>query len=92
MINGVYGWYDKVDKIYMPDSMLLARSERAVCRGFLSAFQADKKMNPNEYELCKFGTFDDETGLFQVFETPVKVDPTVVFEKQPDTHGEVVDE
>lgn len=92
MLNKVYVWHDKIDGVYMPDSMMVARSERAVCRGYLNAFANDKKMNPAEYELCKVATFDDETCEFKAIYPPIVVDPMQVYARQPDTNGDVLDE
>ena len=41
----VFCWYDKVDKVYMRDSIVADRSTRAVCRGYLQAFEQNRKMN-----------------------------------------------
>lgn len=75
----VFCWYDKIDKVYMKDSIVSDRSTRAVCRGYLQVFEQNKKMNFKEYELYQIATFDDETGEL----VPMKevVDPTIVFEK-----------
>ena len=34
----MFAWYDKVDKVYMPDSILLNEFSRPVMRGFLTSF------------------------------------------------------
>lgn len=103
MLNGVFCWYDKIDKVYMPGTFMLNRSERAVCRGFLQEFERDKRMNPAEFSLYRIGTFDDETGQFVLgeyddntqfvkYDKPRQVDPSVVFAKQGATDGAVVEE
>lgn len=89
----MYGWYDKVDKVYMPDSVMLARSERAVCRGYITAFMNDKKMNPAEYELVKYFDFDDETGkITDIQDPPLRIDPRQVYADANTTDGAVHDE
>lgn len=92
MILKAFCWFDKVDKTYMSDSIMFARSERSVCRGYINAFEQDKKLNPAEYELIRFGTFDDETGEFFPELPPVSVDVKQVYAEQPDTKGDVKDE
>lgn len=91
MILKLYMWFDKIDKTFMSDSAMFARSERSVCRGYINAFQQDKKLNPAEYQLMRFGTFDDETGVFSL-EKPVEVDVNQVYSEQPNTRGDVKDE
>lgn len=92
MILKAYVWFDKVDKVYMSDSFVCARSERAVCRGFLNEFSRDKKMNIKEYDLVKIGTFDDETGVFTALDSPAVVDYNQVYSDVPDTQGDVKSE
>lgn len=77
----VFCWYDKVDKVYMRDSVVVDRSTRAVCRGYLQSFQKNRMMNFKEFSLVQVGEFDDETGIINAFEKPVEVDPTIVFDK-----------
>lgn len=90
MIQHGFIWYDKVDKVYMTGSSMFSRSTRSVCRGFLQAFQDDKRMNPKEYELCHFCDFDDETGVLTPVSPIERVDPTIVFDKSEDrSHGDV---
>lgn len=91
MINKLYCWHDKVDKLFMPDSFMLSRSERAVCRGFLKTFETDKKLNPKEYELVCLGQFDDETGSL-VPSQPVVVNVNQIFDDSVPSDGTVVDE
>lgn len=90
MILNVFCWYDKVDKVYMRDSIVADRSTRAVCRGYLQVFEQNRKMNFKEFELHKIGTFDDETAEF----VPCNdvVDPTIVYDKaQPEKDNEPTD-
>lgn len=82
MILGVYCWFDKVDKVYMPDSFVLDRSRRSVCRGYLQSFNQHKMMNPKEFSLCKTADFDDETGELKPIFPPEVVDPMIVFDKE----------
>lgn len=77
----VFCWYDKIDKVYMRDSVVVDRSTRAVCRGYLQSFQKNKMMNYKEFSLVQIGEFDDETGIINAFDKPVEVDPTIVFDK-----------
>lgn len=86
-----YMYYDKVDKVYLDRSIVFSRSERAVCRGYLQSFEQDKRMNPKEYELRFFGTFDDESGKWSLLPEPSVVDVMQVYEKIPDTQGKVVE-
>jgi hypothetical protein len=82
----VFCWYDKVDKVYMRDSILADRSTRSVCRGYLHAFEQDKKMNFKEFELHQIGVFDDESGFFESCNEVI--DPTIVYEKpSPEKEG-----
>lgn len=92
MISGVFGWYDKVDKIYLPDSILLSRSERATCRGYLQSFANDKRMNAQEYELVRYGDFDDEKGAFSMYDVPKVVDVRQVFSQENLDDGRPHDE
>lgn len=92
MILKAYCWYDKVDKVYMADSFVLSRSERAVCRGFINEFSRDKKMNPAEFDLIHVGSFDDEKGVFTALKEPSVVDVNQVYAEQPNTNGSVADE
>lgn len=75
----VFCWYDKVDQVYMKDSIVADRSLRAVCRGYLQAFEQNRKMNFKEFELHQIGKFDDETAEF----VPMNevIDPTIVYDK-----------
>lgn len=79
----VFCWYDKIDKVYMKDSIVADRSTRAVCRGYLQAFDQNKKMNFKEFELVQLGVFDDESGAFEPINPPERIDPTIVY-AQPD--------
>ena len=88
----VFCWHDKVDGTYMPDSILLNRFQRPVFRGFLTQFERDRKMRIDEYELCKIGEFDDETGVLQALPIPEVLDPYAVLQDRPDTKGQVKDE
>lgn len=92
MLNGVFCWHDKVDELYMPDSVVLSRSERSVCRGYITAFTNDRKLNPVEFELVKIGTFDDETGVFTALSAPEVVNVNQVFAKPDSRSGEPVEE
>lgn len=86
----VFCWYDKVDKVYMRDSILADRSIRAVCRGYLHSFESDRKMNFKEFELHKIGEFDDETAEF--FPCNEVIDPTIVYDKpQPEQEASETD-
>ena len=87
MKQSLYVWYDKVDKTYNLSSATFSRSERAMCRGYLHAFEQDKRMNPKEYELRRIATFDDETGEFLGTEN-TKVDPMIVYEKIDTSDGQ----
>lgn len=81
----VFCWYDKIDKVYMRDSIVADRSTRAVCRGYLQAFEQNRKMNYKEFELHKIGEFDDETA--ELVPCNEIIDPTIVYAK-PDTSEE----
>lgn len=87
MVCNVFCWYDKVDKVYMKDSIVADRSTRAVCRGYLQAFEQNRKMNFKEFSLVQLGSFDDETGILIPFDPPKEIDPTIVFEKQDLSDG-----
>lgn len=89
MIQGIYSSYDKVDKVY--GVFVLDRSERSVIRGFITQFERDKKINPKEYDLMCFGTFDDQSGKFELYPTPVKVDLKKVYADVP-ADGDIHDE
>lgn len=84
----VFCWYDKVDKVYMRDSIVADRSTRAVSRGYLQVFEQNRKMNYKEFELHKIGEFDDETAEF--IPCNEVIDPTIVYDK-PDTSTENVE-
>ena len=62
MILHGFMWFDKVDSVFMRDSLVLDRSTRAVCRGYLQAFEQNRKMNFKEFSLNHVMDFDDETG------------------------------
>lgn len=97
----VFVWHDKVEDIFLKN-FAVDESERAVCRGFLQAFDGNYKlryipglvdrdfMNINEYELCCIGEYDDNTGLLVPYDKPRVVDVTQVVSKPRDTHGEVL--
>lgn len=85
----VFCWYDKIDKVYMRDSIVADRSTRAVCRGYLQTFEQNRKMNYKEFELHKIGEFDDETAEF--IPCNEVIDPTIVYDK-PDTAQENVEQ
>lgn len=91
MKHSLYVWFDKVDKTYMVGSAQFARSERAICRGYLASFEHDKRMNPKEFELRRIGAFDDETGEWLLTENKV-VDVMQVYERPESKDGQVVDE
>lgn len=84
----VFCWFDKIDKVYMRDSVVVDRSTRAVCRGYLQSFQKNKMMNFKEFSLVQIGEFDDETGTISAFTNPVEIDPTIVFDKSEETLNE----
>lgn len=84
----VFCWYDKIDKVYMRDSVVVDRSTRAVCRGYLNSFQKNKMMNFKEFSLVQIGEFDDETGVLNSFGAPVEIDPTIVFDKSEENISE----
>lgn len=79
---GIFCWHDKVDGVYMPDSVMVDRSKRAVCRGYLQAFEQNKKLNFKEYELCQLGTIDDETGVISANKEPEVIDPKIVYAQE----------
>lgn len=83
--------YDKIDKVYMRDSITLDRSLRSICRGYLNIFEQNRKMNYKEYELRKIGYFDDESGVFTPINPPETVDPTIVYDKPQPKEGEEVE-
>lgn len=85
----VFCWFDKIDKVYMRDSIVADRSTRAVCRGYLQAFEQNRKMNYKEFELHKIGEFDDDTGEF--IPCNEVIDPTIVYDK-PDISTENVEQ
>lgn len=92
MLLNVFGWYDKVDKCLMFDSICANRSTRSVCRGYIDVFKNRKEMNPKEFELRKIATLDDETGeITPIFPNEV-VDPSIVYERVEQTEGDVKDE
>lgn len=84
MILHGFCWYDKVDKVYMRDSVTIDRSTRAVCRGYLQTFEQNRKMNYKEFSLCHIFDFDDETGVVVPVSPIEEIDPTIVFDK-PET-------
>lgn len=75
----IFAWFDKIDKVYMKDSIVADRSIRAVCRGYLHAFEQDRKMNYKEFELHKIGEFDDESG--SIVPCNEVIEPTIVYDK-----------
>lgn len=85
----MFAWYDKVDKVYMPDSILLNEFSRPVMRGFLTSFERDRKMRIDEYALVKVGDFDSVTGVVTPLPSPEEIDPYQVLQEQPNTHGDV---
>lgn len=85
----IFAWYDKVDKVYMPDSILLNEFSRPVKRGFLTSFERDRKMRIDEYDLVKVGDFDSATGVITPLTSPEVQDPYTVMQEVPDTKGEV---
>lgn len=78
----VFCWYDKVDKTYLPDSVLLNQFHRPVCRGFLTQFERDRKMRQDEYDLVKVGDFDTDTGILTGLSVPEVIDPTQVLQSR----------
>lgn len=88
----IFAWFDKVDKQYMPDSILLNQSHRPVCRGFLTQFERDRKMRLDEYSLVKLGIFDTDTGVISPFSAPEEIDPFCVCQPQQKTNGDVAAE
>ena len=80
--------FDKIDKVYMRDSITLDRSLRSICRGYLNIFEQNRKMNFKEFELRKVGFFDDELGEFTPLNPPEIVDPTCVYDKPQPKEGE----
>lgn len=91
MTLNAFVWYDKIDKVYMRDSVVFDRSTRAVCRGYLQSFIQNKMMNPKEFNLVKIGTFDDETAEFKPIFPPEVIDPNIVFDKPAVADGEESD-
>lgn len=85
-------FFDKIDKLYQSDSISVHRSLRAICRGYLDVFDKNRRMNPQEFALCKIGMFDDETGELIPCNPPEVIDPTIVFAQPKAEQGEVVDE
>lgn len=88
----LYAWYDKVDKTVLPGSLMASPSERSVCRGFISSFEKDRKMNIKEYELVCLGSIDEETGRITALPERRVVDYNCVYAPAVSTDGEVVDE
>lgn len=85
----IFAWYDKVDKVYMADSILLNEFSRPVMRGFLTSFERDRKMRIDEYALVKVGDFDSETGVITPLTAPEEIDPYRVLQDVPNTKGDV---
>ena len=93
---GIYMWFDKVDGKHPYDGVVISDSERSVCRGFIKAFENDRKMNPAEYELHKLADIDLVSGeiyptiplkvidVKQVYSKAVKDDYGTIF---PDTQS-----
>lgn len=77
----IFCWYDKVDKTFIADSIRIHRSKRAMCRGFITEFEQNKKMNPKEFDLCVVGEFSEETGCIVPYSAPEILDPACVYEK-----------
>lgn len=75
----VFCWHDKVDKIYMQDSVRVHYSKRAMCRGYLMEFEQNKKMNPEEFELCVIGEFNEFTGVVTPYSEPEVLNPRAVY-------------
>lgn len=75
----IFCWYDKVDKTFIADSVRIHRSKRAMCRGFITEFEQNKKMNPKEFDLCVVGEFNEETGLIDSYSSPEILDVTCVY-------------
>lgn len=88
----MFCWFDKIEKEFLVDSAVFSRRERDVCRGYLKAFENDKRMNPHEYDLYCMCEIDAETGEVIPSIPPRKVDPMQVYEHVEDTKGDVVDE
>lgn len=78
----IFCWHDKVDHTYLADSVRIHRSKRSMCRGYLTEFEQNKKMNFNEFELCVVGEFDESTGLVTRYDTVEVLDPRMVYAKE----------
>lgn len=78
----VFCWFDKVDKLYLQDSVRVHYSKRAMCRGYLNEFEQNKKMNFNEFELCVIAEFNEETGLLDPYSSPEVLDPRIVYAQE----------
>lgn len=77
MVKQIYMWYDKVDKTYLSDSIMVSDQRRSVCRGYIKAFENDRKMNPAEYELRCVGSVDLNSG--EITSDVEVVDPRIVY-------------
>lgn len=88
----LYAWYDKIDQTVLLGSLMCASSERSVCRGFLAAFEKDRKMNIKEYDLVCLGSIDEESGNIVPLPARRVVDYNQVFSGPVSVDGEVVEE
>lgn len=75
----VFVWHDKIDKTYLSDSIRIHPSKRAVCRGYIAEFENNKKMNPNEFELCVIGEYNEFTGTITAYDNPEVLNPKMVY-------------
>lgn len=77
----LFCWYDKVDKTFVEGTIRAHKSKRSMCRGYLTEFEQNKKMNPVEFDLCVIGEFDENSGLVTAYKKPEILDPTIVYAK-----------
>lgn len=76
-------WFDKVDGQYNFTTMGYDEHIRPIERGYLAAFQQDRKLKFKDFELHHLGTFDTVTGRFNQFDKPVVLNPLEVWSDTP---------
>lgn len=86
----IFCWYDKVDNTYIEGTVRIHKSKRSMCRGFLTEFEQNKKMNPAEFDLVVLGEFYEEVAentppIVRIYDTPEVLNPNIVFASSDET-------
>lgn len=86
----IYMWYDKIDQCHPNDGIMISDSERSVCRGYIKQFEADRKMNPAEFELHCIADIDLVSGVITPYAEPKVIDPRQVYSQSPEEDYKVL--